>query len=1127
MRPYHEKNDKITGFCSHPDSVVTLSVLPENEDKLFRKQYPIAHALRQSVNDILTRWKDTGKIRRLEKPCKYNSPLLAVPKKDENGKMTGVRLCIDIRTLNKYLVEDDKFQLPLIPDILAAFAGGKLFGEYDLSEAYFQFKVAVESQKYTAFTWGGHQYACVGCPFGIKHIPSLFQRFITNLFRDMPFVFPYIDNLGFASSSWEEHFEHARMIVERLNSVNLRIKPSSYNLGNTQIKLLGHVIGEAGISIDPDKADMIKAWPRPTEGANLASALGLGAFLRDHIRHYADITAPLEALKKQKEIVWTDVTSRHWDLFKRAFATAPILRFPDPSKPMVIAHDASQTGVGGVLYQPDADDAELTLKPDNIIAICSKQLNGSQRNYPVYKKELWGLIYCLRKFHTFIWGRRDVTVLTDHKPLVHILQQRNMTVALQQWVDVLLDYDLNIKYRPGVLHVVPDALSRMYASTYGDESITWGVHSNIKILQDFAAVESPSDRLVVDSLAAIKPPSAVRRRHREPAASNSSSGGGRKVGTALAASTHDDDDEHESTSASIRRAFTALERPFTLEDLDELQSAKTAAPIFAAEEGFTARLAFLAVRDAGKHSHELLDWNELAYFTKHGTVKPHARVRALTAEEKLLLAQEKRGKEVPDDEKKKDLLERAHAAGHFGEKAMFAHIDRAGYWWPRLREDIHAVIDDCIDCRKHTIVKHGFRPAQSITAARPGDHYQIDLAQFVKAESGHVYCLVLVDVFSGFIVLRPLKDKKATTIARELWEVFCTLGVPKVLQSDNGTEFCNETLRALNKLVGVPHRFISEYNPRADGKVERVVRTVKQTVMKLLHGASIFWPLHLPFVQLSYNDKVQSLTASTPFSLMFGRAPNTLKSYTADAATGLPTDLADWKKHQEEVVSLILPAVSKRISDEQSKYRARLDKTRTLLTTLDIPKGSSVMIKDPKYLLNPGMRPSHEPMYIGPYTVVRQSKYGAYVLRDETGELLDRSVPLDQIKVRLSPAHPFKRAPRPSAAAADSAAADSTVDSAAADPAADGDDEDDNDVYEVEKIMSHRHDDDGLSYHVKWKGYPLSESTWVKETDFVDTAIIHRYLRETAMKNEGKRVTRGRAARLHTILITSIPPLMQ
>jgi len=62
----------------------------------------------------------------------------------------------------------------------------------------------------------------------------------------------------------------------------------------------------------------------------------------------------------------------------------------------------------------------------------------------VYKKELWALIYCLRKFHYYIWGRRDVKVLTDHKPLIHMFKQKNMTVALQQWMDVILDYDLMI-----------------------------------------------------------------------------------------------------------------------------------------------------------------------------------------------------------------------------------------------------------------------------------------------------------------------------------------------------------------------------------------------------------------------------------------------------------------------------------------------------------------------------------------------------------------------------------------------------------------------------------------------------------------------------------------------------------
>ena len=187
-------------------------------------------------------------------------------------------------------------------------------------------------------------------------------------------------------------------------------------------------------------------------------------------------------------------------------------------------------------------------------------------------------------------------------------------------------------------------------------------------------------------------------------------------------------------------------------------------------------------------------------------------------------------------------------------------------------------------------------------------------------------------MFTGFIVLRPLKDKKASTVAREVWKIFCILGVPKVLQCDNGTEFCNQYLRALTSLIGVPHRFISEYNPRADGNVERVVRTIKQTVMKLLHGSHSLWHLHLPYVQLSYNDKVQSLTVSNPFSFMFGRSPNNLKSYNSDPLTGQPTSIADWKKHQEQVLSLILPAVRKRIDEEQAKYRKRLDETRSLIT---------------------------------------------------------------------------------------------------------------------------------------------------------------------------------------------------
>jgi hypothetical protein len=209
LAPIHAINEKGdgTGFCNHPDSVVTLSVAPENESKLFRRQYPIAPALHEAMDAVLERWLKAGKIRLAPTHCQFNSPLLVVPKKDEFGRMTKVRVCIDIRTLNAHLIENDKFQLPFIPDVLSAFSGGKLFGEYDLSEAYYQFRVHINSQKYTAFMWRGKQYVCVGCPFGIKHIPSLFQRFMMNLFSDMPFVFPYIDNIGFVAESWQQLYE--------------------------------------------------------------------------------------------------------------------------------------------------------------------------------------------------------------------------------------------------------------------------------------------------------------------------------------------------------------------------------------------------------------------------------------------------------------------------------------------------------------------------------------------------------------------------------------------------------------------------------------------------------------------------------------------------------------------------------------------------------------------------------------------------------------------------------------------------------------------------------------------------------------------------------------------------------
>ncbi len=111
-----------------------------------------------------------------------------------------------------------------------------------------------------------------------------------------------------------------------------------------------------------------------------------------------------------------------------------------------------------------------------------------------------------------------------------------------------------------------------------------------------------------------------------------------------------------------------------------------------------------------------------------------------------------------------------------------------------------------------------------------------------------------------------------------------------------------------------------------------MVRTVKATVMKLLEGATIYWPLHLPFVQYAYNTKIQALTGSMPFALMLARAPNAPIDYRTIGESTFPRDGKAWVKHQEDMVSLVLPAIYERVAKGQEEYRARMNKRRNAQT---------------------------------------------------------------------------------------------------------------------------------------------------------------------------------------------------
>lgn len=246
--------------------------------------------------------------------------------------------------------------------------------------------------------------------------------------------------------------------------------------------------------------------------------------------------------------------------------------------------------------------------------------------------------------------------------------------------------------------------------------------------------------------------------------------------------------------------------------------------------------------------------------------------------------------------------------------------------------------------------------------------------------------------------------------------------------------------------------------------------------MKLLHGATSLWPLFVPFVQLMYNTKVQELTGSSPFCLMFGRKLNELRDYTDTPYT--PITQESWEEHQNKIVSIILPSINRRINEKKNKQRIALDKTRKQLVKTELMPGSIVMIADSTYLANPSVRPSTVPLFVGPYTVVSRKLAGPYVLRDSSGVVLDRSVPIDQMKILFRAG---ERAPPA--------------------PVVEGEE-----AFEVEYIVNDRNDEgEEQEYLVKWRDYPIKDATWEGVSKFDDYKCIETYWKQKIVEEQKKK----------------------
>jgi len=179
-------------------------------------------------------------------------------------------------------------------------------------------------------------------------------RVIDEMFADLKgrYIFNFVDDLVVYSASVEEHREHVREVLRRLQRGGFTLNPEKVVFEANQIKYLGHLISSRGVCILPDRVQAIEQYPPPTNLRGLRRFLGMVGFYARFIPGYSDVAVVLHALtKKGVPFVWGETQQKAFDSLKRALCTAPVLQVPDFSKEFVLATDASDVAVSAVLQQ--------------------------------------------------------------------------------------------------------------------------------------------------------------------------------------------------------------------------------------------------------------------------------------------------------------------------------------------------------------------------------------------------------------------------------------------------------------------------------------------------------------------------------------------------------------------------------------------------------------------------------------------------------------------------------------------------------------------------------------------------------------------------------------------------------
>lgn len=732
------------------------------------------------------------------------SPLHFVLRRDGTYRMVG-----DYRRLNN-ITTRDIYPLPFLQSFSADLHGKRIFSKIDLREAFLQIPVATEDVQKTTITTPFGAFSYNQMPFGLSGAAQTFQRFITEVMRDLKkthngmipeeiSVFSYIDDILVASKDEESHLEDLTAVFERLAQFGLRLNIDKCEFGKTNLTFLGHYIDAQGIQPVKEKVSAIQKMVTPKTVKELRRYLGMLNFYRRFIPHAAETLIPLydllvhhSKMRKNTPLAWSSWAEMAFRDAKQALAGAALLAYPAPGAEISLAADASDVAIGAVLQQKDPVTGE-----QQPLGFFSKRLTAREKNLTVFARELLAVHAGLRHFLYYLQGREFV-ILTDHQALISAAKNAGERQSRQETrqFQFISEHTSNWRHVAGSSNIAADTLSRSVLPFQDSEIET----AAITIGQ--TTLSTPPSEVYADTVTSSN-------LHTHYTYCNSVSEASNKI---------------QLISATLKHV-----------DFDDLANAQSAD---------TELQQILQNQDS--QSPQLTLVNKLYCNDKNNVARPFIPVLF-----------------------RKKIFHITHDIAHPSGKRTVQMIS-SRFFWPNMKKEVTLWSRACLACQSAKVHRHNIPPViKMIPASEKFGSVNIDFVGPLPASRGYQYLMTAIDRYSRWVEAIPMQSATAEATADSFVTNWVSrFGIPETITTDRGTNFQSELFNRLLQQLGCTHHSTTAYHPQHNGIIERFHRTLKDALRATATDPS--WTDRLPLILLMLRTSPRSDGQPSPAEIVYG-----------------------------------------------------------------------------------------------------------------------------------------------------------------------------------------------------------------------------------------------------------------